>query len=370
MRQVSPLYTRHGADVLAVQLCASLQRHDVLTFELPPGWRDGGRQCVAALYEMPQLFALDDPRAPVLRAPWTRCRRLLVNQNEVALAPVLRLPEKGASYVPRLLSLDDLVVNDGLNRLDVYSRTGERVCAAVMLVAPRSVEDAVAAISAVPDEAANEAWGHALLQGGGAGDIEMVGGEVSLQDPLLLGRISTPVRGRGCTHFQCFDLAQFLQFHSRYLDVPMRSAGAKIGGLISRAGGAAGAARCVKAHSPRATSPCVGSFSAYWPVPVRTTTARRWIWTKSRAPRTMPRGRKRTWTRPLRGRPRHSRAPACGSTTRKSSSFIVRLSCRPSQKLCVMGTTRTLHKSASRRGSAVVLPLNPVCWRVAVANQL
>ena len=135
--QVSPLYTRRDEDLLAAQMCASAQRHDVLTFQLPPGWRDGGRQCVAAVYQTPQLFGLDDPRAPVLRAPWARCRKLLINKKEAKLAPMLRPLERGASYVPRLLPLDDLVVHDGDNRLDFFTHTGERVCVAVMLVAPR-----------------------------------------------------------------------------------------------------------------------------------------------------------------------------------------------------------------------------------------
>ena len=217
---MSPLYTRRDEDLLAVQMCASAQRHDVLTFQLPPGWRDGGRQCVAAVYQMPQLFGLDDPRAPVLRAPWARCRKLLLNQKEAKLAPVLRPLERGASYVPRLLPLDDLVVHDGDNRLDFFTHPGERVCVAVMLVARRPVEDAVAALSVVTDDAANEAWGRKLLQSGGGGDedeVEVVGGDVSLQDPLLLGRIATPARGQRCTHFQCFDLGKFLEYNSRFL---------------------------------------------------------------------------------------------------------------------------------------------------------
>lgn len=217
---MSPLYTRRDEDLLAAQMCASAQRHDVLTFQLPPGWRDGGRQCVAAVYQMPQLFGLDDPRAPVLRAPWARCRKLLINKREAKLAPVLRPLERGASYVPRLLPLDDLVVHDGDNRLDFFTHPGERVCVAVMLVAPRPVEDAVAALSVVADEAANEAWGRKLLQSGGGGDgdeVEVVGGDVSLQDPLLLGRIATPARGQRCAHFQCFDLGKFLEYNSRFL---------------------------------------------------------------------------------------------------------------------------------------------------------
>mmetsp|Transcript_8965 Transcript_8965/g.20978 ORF Transcript_8965/g.20978 Transcript_8965/m.20978 type:complete len:188 (+) Transcript_8965:3-566(+) len=48
------------------------------------------------------------------------------------------------------------------------------------------------------------------------GHLTAASTRLSVRCPIGLGPIGIPVRGRGCTHLQCFDLVTFLQMNKNY----------------------------------------------------------------------------------------------------------------------------------------------------------
>ena len=121
------------------------------------------------------------------------------------------------TYIPKMVSLESQIGARARNLLRFFSHQGDRAFIAILLVSPRGVEQASREMSAVEDEAANLAWGRGLLNPQGDDDeVEVVSGAVALRDPLSMAKIATPVRGKLCQHFACFDLQTYLDYNAQH----------------------------------------------------------------------------------------------------------------------------------------------------------
>lgn len=142
---------------------------------------------------------------------------MIVNGQKVDTSGTPKRFRGQQTYIPKMVPLDIQIGTRARNWLRFFSRQGDRAFVAVLLVSPRSVEDATREMSVVGDEAASLAWGRGLLQPQGDDDeLEVVSGTVPLRDPLTMARIVTPVRGKLCQHFACFDLQTYLEYNAKH----------------------------------------------------------------------------------------------------------------------------------------------------------
>ena len=157
-------------------------------------------------------------KTPLLAAPWPPwCQRLIVNGKQVDTSGDLERFRERQTYIPKMVALDNLLRTHSRNRLRFFSKQGDRACIAVLLVSPRGVEDATRAMSVVEDEAVNLAWGQQLLNANGDDEeVKVVRSMVTLRDPLSTAKIGTPVRGKLCQHFACFDLQTYLEYNAKH----------------------------------------------------------------------------------------------------------------------------------------------------------
>ena len=142
---------------------------------------------------------------------------MIVNGQKVDTSGAPKRFRGQQTYIPKMVPLENQVGARARNWLRFFSRQGDRAFVAVLLVSPRSVEDATCEMSVVEDEAASLEWGRGLLQPqGGDDELEVVSGTVPLRDPLTMARIATPVRGKLCQHFACFDLQTYLEYNAKH----------------------------------------------------------------------------------------------------------------------------------------------------------
>jgi hypothetical protein len=142
---------------------------------------------------------------------------LIVNGQKVDTSGAPKRFRGQQTYIPKMVSLENQVGTRAQHWLRFFSRQGDRAFIAVLLVSPRGVDEATREMSAVEDEAASLAWGRGLLQPqGGDDELEVVSGTVPLRDPLTMARIATPVRGKLCQHFACFDLQTYLEYNAKH----------------------------------------------------------------------------------------------------------------------------------------------------------
>tara|TARA_X000000368_G_scaffold402155_1_gene375795 strand:+ start:2019 stop:3140 length:1122 start_codon:yes stop_codon:yes gene_type:complete len=142
---------------------------------------------------------------------------LIVNGQKVDTPGAPKRFRGQQTYIPKMVSLESQIGARARNLLRFFSHQGDRAFIAILLVSPRGVEQASREMSAVEDEAANLAWGRGLLNPQGDDDeVEVVSGAVALRDPLSMAKIATPVRGKLCQHFACFDLQTYLDYNAQH----------------------------------------------------------------------------------------------------------------------------------------------------------
>ena len=140
-----------------------------------------------------------------------------MNGNQVDTSGDLKRFRGRQTCIPKMVALDNHLRTHSRNCLRFFSKQGDRACIAVLLVSPRGLEDAFRAMSVVEDEAVNLAWGQQLLNANGDDEeMQVVGGTVTLRDPLSTAKIDTPVRGKLCQHFACFDLQTYLEYNAKH----------------------------------------------------------------------------------------------------------------------------------------------------------
>lgn len=112
------------------------------------------------------------------------------------------------------IKLND-AVGVGSNKVRIQS-VGERFCVVVKIMKELKIDEALKLL--VEKSRQSREWSmqgiHKLL-GDDNDEIVVTELSVSIKCPLSCGRIKVPARGRGCEHFNSFDLATYLEFSRR-----------------------------------------------------------------------------------------------------------------------------------------------------------
>lgn len=137
----------------------------------------------------------------------------LMLNNEMVTIPACPLPRKNIAephWTPAAPSLERLLLASAkasavLQFSNAIQLSGVAV---VQLVCRVTEQDLVRAVPLGPVEEARAREGMGADDGG---DLEEMSFTACLDDPLIMSRIATPVKGLHCAHFQCFDCAVYVQ---------------------------------------------------------------------------------------------------------------------------------------------------------------
>jgi hypothetical protein len=140
--------------------------------------------------------------------PWNIDVKVLINGNVVDLSRYARKirskPLKDPYILPRPLDITPYV---RASNMIEFLHPGESGICVVQVVRNKSMEEMVSHV--VSSQTTQNGY---MQTNCGDGDLEEVNYMLSLRCPLGLHRIQTPVKGRSCTHAQCFDLKTYLEF--------------------------------------------------------------------------------------------------------------------------------------------------------------